>query len=126
MFHNTKDFRESAHIAEELFQNKEYELERQCMTVQSVIKKGICSMEDALSAYQVKKSDYYKYLGKAESSEIRQSIGSSIDISSTTVLVEVFLGIISETWSLPEKKAQRISKILNTVLKEEDVHVKTM
>lgn len=123
MFHNREDFRESAHIAEELFLDSEYELERQCMAVKSVIKKGICSMDEALSAYKVTSDQYFRYLGKSESSEIRMSVGT-LEIQITSSLVQVYVGMIDATWALPAKKRKKIYEVLNTILNEQEVHVK--
>jgi len=123
MYHNREDFRESAHIAEELFLDSEYELERQCMAVKSVIKKGICSMDEALSAYKITSDQYFTYLGKSESSEIRMSVGT-LDIPITTSLVQVYVGMIDATWSLPPRKRKKISEVLNTILNEEEVRTK--
>jgi hypothetical protein len=57
-------YKEAAHIGEELFQDAAYELERQCMTVESVVKRKILSLPEALEAYEVTKEEFENYLAK--------------------------------------------------------------
>jgi len=55
---------EEAHIGEELFQDKAYELERQCMTVQNTVQRKVFSLAEALEAYGVSNEDFENYLAK--------------------------------------------------------------
>jgi len=95
MFPKDVDYREEAHIGEELFDDLSYELERQCMVVQSTVEKGIFSLERALKSYKVQKEDYDNFLAKQQYEILQKSIyGSSNanaeDLSSFSVLYKLF------------------------------------
>ena len=57
-------YNEAAHIGGELFNDAVYELERQCMTIESVVKRKILSLPEALEVYEVTEDQFENYLAK--------------------------------------------------------------
>jgi hypothetical protein len=64
MFPDKKEYKEAAHIGEELFEDKDYELERQCMSVQRGVERNLFPLDVALNAYNVTREQYEEFLAK--------------------------------------------------------------
>jgi hypothetical protein len=64
MFPDHQQFNEAAHIGEELFDDKSYELERNCQSIQKGFERGLFTIEAGLKAYGVTMEEYDQYLGK--------------------------------------------------------------
>ena len=64
MLTDRENYKEEGYIGEELFQNPAYELERQCMTVESTVKRKIFTLPEALELYEVSEEQFENYLAK--------------------------------------------------------------
>jgi len=64
MYQDHNKLTEAAHIADELFSDLDYELERQCQSVRHAETRGILSREKALKAYKVTPGQYTLFLAK--------------------------------------------------------------
>lgn len=91
MLLDRKKYTEAAHIGQEFFENKAYELERQCMAVQSSVQRKILSFPEALEAYCVSKEQFGNYLVKS----IRQDVFTTLS-KDGMVDVTMYLDILKK------------------------------
>ena len=120
--------REEGYIGE-LLLSKDTELERTCLIVSQVVKKGTFSLEEALDLYQVPYEKYTKYLagtivddltiefGGATPSFSTKRLGINLRVSLLAKIVELlFYPSILED-ATDEKNVQLIQKDLQKIIK---------
>ena len=90
---------EAAHVAEELFQDEAYELERNCMVVQDTVEQGVFTLDQALKGYKVSMSDYTDFLARKGTNDITDKVqGQSAQVTHT-VLLEVVAKMVLENFN---------------------------
>jgi hypothetical protein len=96
MLPGREKYKEAAHTGEEFFQDKAYELERQCMTVQSAVQRKILSFPEALEAYGVTKEQFANYLVKNIREEMYTTLYTGTGIIDVTMYLEIIKKLVHE------------------------------
>jgi hypothetical protein len=112
MLRDRKKYTEAAHIGEEFFQNKDYELERQCMTVQSSVQRKVLSLPEALDAYGITKEQFGNFLVK----NIREDVFTSLS-KDGMVDVTMYLDILKKLFHevLDDRHVQKAAPVDNAI-----------
>ncbi len=90
MFPDKKEYGEAAHIGEELFGDIEYELQRQCMSVQRGVERNLFPLDIALKAYCVTLEQYEDFLAKS----INEQLQANLWIQSNAPDYSIYLNIM--------------------------------
>src|SRR6185437_8538452 len=108
MLRDRKGYTEAAHIGEEFFQNNAYELERQCMMVQSAVQRKILTFPEALSTYGVTKEQFGNFLVKS----IRENVFTTLS-NDGMVDLTMYLDILKKLFHevLDDKHVQRAASV---------------
>ena len=90
---------EAAHVAEELFQDEVYELERQCMVVQDTVEQGVFTLDQALKGYKVSMNAYTDFLARTRTNDITDKVqGESAQVTHT-VFLEVVAKMVAQNFN---------------------------
>ena len=128
MLPDRKKYTEAAHTGEEFFQDKAYELERQCMTVQSAVQRKILSFPEALEAYGVTKEQFGDYFVKNIKEEMYTTLYTGIGIIDVTTYLEIIKKLVHEApGSTHSKKIPLVDNAIiqfSNEIEAEDYHHK--
>ncbi|GAA3967192.1 hypothetical protein [Mucilaginibacter dorajii] len=118
MLPDRSKYTEAAHVGEEFFHDKAYELERQCMVVHSAVQRKILSFPEALEAYSVTKEQFGNYLVK----NIRQDVFTTLS-KDGVVDVDMYLDILKKLFhevldDSHAKKAAPVDKAIDKLSTE--------
>ena len=76
MLVGNNNFREGAHIGEEMLGNIDLEMDSKCMSVESTVGDGVFTLEKALKLYKVPKETYFAYVAKNHAATINTQLKS--------------------------------------------------
>ena len=106
---------DAGYAADELFQNADYETDRQCMIVQDMVGRKILSREQALEAYGIDQNTYTRFLTREYAKSLKSSIISVNDTASYIVFVDVMRNIMLTTFDQASGKTwERVIKNLES------------
>jgi hypothetical protein len=76
MLTDNEKYKEQGFIGDEIFQSREKEIEHLCRIVQSTVERKVFTLDEALTAYEIKREDYDFYLANNFFREIQGTANS--------------------------------------------------
>jgi len=118
MLLDRKKYKEEAHIGEEFFQDRAYELECQCMTVESVVQRKILSIPEALEAYGVTEEQFVSYLAK----KFKDSIENILHTKNGAIDISMYLRFMMNLFHevLGENHLKNVNRLDRFIIKLSD------
>lgn len=116
MFPEHQEFKEAAHIGEELFNDNSYEIERNCQSIQRGMERKLFTMEAGLKVYGVTMEQYEQYLGK----DMTNLLSSYISTNKTIVNGPSFIHVISymvKHFSEPKPEYDNFNSVIKALNK---------
>jgi hypothetical protein len=114
MFTENNNFREAAHIGEELFDNSGFEMDSKCMSVESTVKDGVFTLEKALKLYKVPLETYIDYLAGNHVASIDNQLKSDTKKAQMMFTINVMEKIFEITFAnIDASMVTNITKILS-------------
>ncbi|OOQ58175.1 hypothetical protein [Mucilaginibacter pedocola] len=117
--------KEEGYIADELFSDEQYELERQCMTVADVVQRKVLSLQEALTAYEVTEEQYFNFLAASYFTNITSTIQGDSEklaqINALTIVDKLLKKLFAENGQHKDLTAlySSLGKITEDVKKNE-------
>lgn len=113
------NFREAAHIGEEMLTNIDLDMDSKCMSVESTVGDGVFTLEKALKLYKVPKETYFAYVAKNHAASINTQLRSDSQKDEVIFTINVIEKIFEISFAaVSSKLVAAVTSTLNDFSKD--------